>query len=213
MGTHPIFESDFDCLTVIMADGERIETGVIIDDITEPAPEEEVDDEVKSIPGVIFISSIPRGMGPIHVRQFMVKFGELGRIYLAPRDRQQLRKNTHRYAVDDYKEGWVETKKKSKFSGVLWNIKYLHKTRWHHLTEQLVYEEQTNKQKMRAEVAQAKRVTAQVEKNFDASKKQLAIVERKRAAGVDMKLGKVQIKQRKVVAGSGGGAKESKKSQ
>merc|ERR1711935_298279 len=163
MGTHPIFESDFDCLTVIMADGERIETGVIIDDITEPAQEDEVDDEVKSIPGVIFISSIPRGMGPIHVRQFMVKFGELGRIYLAPRDRQQLRKNTHRYAVDDYKEGWVEfmkkkhaklaaatlnaqpieqTKKKSKFSGVLWNIKYLHKTRWHHLTEQLVYEEQ-----------------------------------------------------------------------
>ena len=57
------------------------------------------------------------------------------------------------------------------------------------------------------------RVTAQVEKNFDASKKQLAIVERKRAAGVDMKLGKVQIKQRKVVGGSGGGAKESKKSQ
>ena len=57
-----------------------------------------------------------------------------------------MRKNTHRYAVDDYKEGWVEfkkkkyakiaaatlnaqpieqTKKKSKFSGVLWNVKYL----------------------------------------------------------------------------------------
>ena len=102
--------------------------------------------ETMPIPGVILISSIPRGMSPIHVRQFMVKFGELGRIYLAPRDRQQLRKNTHRYAVDDYKEGWVEfmkkkhakmaaatlnaqpieqTKKKSKFSGVLWNIKYL----------------------------------------------------------------------------------------
>ena len=52
-----------------------------------------------------------------------------------------------------------------------------------------------------------------MEKNFDASKKQLAIVERKRAAGVDMKLGKVQIKQRKVVGGGGGSAKESKKSQ
>merc|ERR1712150_23562 len=114
MGTHPIFESDFDCLTVIMADGERIESGVIIDDITEAKPDDEDIDqaETKSIPGVIFISSIPRGMGPIHVRQFMIKFGELGRIYLAPRDRQQLRKNTHRYAVDDYKEGWVEFMKK-----------------------------------------------------------------------------------------------------
>ena len=71
-----------------MAESERIESGVIIDDITETAPDEDVDAETKSIPGVIFISSIPRGMGPIHVRQFMVKFGELGRIYLAPRDRQ-----------------------------------------------------------------------------------------------------------------------------
>ena len=85
-------------------------------------------------------------MGPIHVRQFMSKFGELGRIYLALRDKRAFKKNTHRYAVDDYSEGWVEfkkkkhakmaasvlnaqpieqTKKKSKFVGVLWNIKYL----------------------------------------------------------------------------------------
>ena len=105
-----------------MAESERIESGVIIDDITETAPDEDVDAETKSIPGVIFISSIPRSMGPIHVRQFMVKFGELGRIYLAPRDRQQLRKNTHRYAVDDYKEGWVEfmKKKHAKMAAATW---------------------------------------------------------------------------------------------
>jgi len=117
-------------------------------------------------------------MGPIHVRQFMSKFGELGRIYLAVRDKRAFKKNTHRYAVDDYSEGWVEfkkkkhakmaasvlnaqpieqTKKKSKFVGVLWNIKYLNKTRWHHLTEQLVYEEQVQKKRMGAEISQIKR--------------------------------------------------------
>ena len=55
------------------------------------------------------------------------------------------------------------------------------------------------------------RVTAQVEKNFDQSKKQKAIVERKRAAGVEMELGdvnlKIKAKQRKVVAKSGGDKK------
>ena len=66
----------------------------------------EIEPELKNgkevIPGVIYISSIPRGMGPIHVRQFMQIFGELGRIYLAPRDKKAIKKNTHRYAVDDY---------------------------------------------------------------------------------------------------------------
>lgn len=49
-------------------------------------------------------------MGPIHVRQFMQIFGELGRIYLAPRDKKAIKKNTHRYAVDDY-SGEFETSK------------------------------------------------------------------------------------------------------
>ena len=54
-------------------------------------------------------------------------------------------------------------------------------------------------------------MTAQVEKNFDQAKKQKAIVDRKRAAGVEMELGdvnlKIQAKQRKVV-----GKQENKKS-
>ena len=61
-------------------DEEVIEGGgEILTDITET---QEENFEPKKVPGVIFISSIPKGMGPIHVRQFMVKFGELGRIYL-----------------------------------------------------------------------------------------------------------------------------------
>ena len=55
------------------------------------------------------------------------------------------------------------------------------------------------------------RVTAQVEKNFDQSKKQKAIVECKRAARVEMELEdvnlKIKAKQRKVVSKSGGDKK------
>jgi len=203
---------------------EEMNTEEVYESISQvPEIEPELKDGKEVIPGVIYISSIPRGMGPIHVRQFMQIFGEIGRIYLAPRDKKAIKKNTHRYAVDDYSEGWVEfkkkkhakiaaghlnaqpieqTKKKSKFAGIMWNIKYLHKTRWHHLTEQLVYEEQSRKQKMRTEIAQAKRETEVFVKNIEASKKQTAIVERKRKAGIEMNLkksNKFETKQRKVI--------------
>merc|ERR1712130_155800 len=88
--------------------------------------------------------SIPKRMGPVHIRQLWGKFGELGRIYLAAN--QKAKKSTHKYKEDDFHEGWVEfkkkkhakicantlnaqpiegTKKKSKFAGQMWNIKYL----------------------------------------------------------------------------------------
>jgi len=96
------------------------------------------------VPGVVYISSIPKRMGPVHIRQLWGKFGELGRIYLAAN--QKAKKSTHKYKEDDFHEGWVEfkkkkhakicantlnaqpiegTKKKSKFAGQMWNIKYL----------------------------------------------------------------------------------------
>merc|ERR1712227_191602 len=173
----------------------------------------------KIIPGVIYLSSIPKGMGPVHIRQFMTGFGEVGRIYCAATKGQK--KSTHRYKEDDFEEGWVEfkkkkhakkaaaalnaqpidSKKKSKFVGQLWNIKYLHKTRWHHLTEQLTYEEQVRKKRMASEIAQAKREAAIIEKNFDASKKMNAITERRKRQGKELMIGgsKFERKMRKVV--------------
>merc|ERR1712227_924401 len=154
----------------------------------------------KIIPGVIYLSSIPKGMGPVHIRQFMTGFGEVGRIYCAATKGQK--KSTHRYKEDDFEEGWVEFKKKKpKFVGQLWNIKYLHKTRWHHLTEQLTYEEQVRKKRMASEIAQAKREAAIIEKNFDASKKMNAITERRKRQGKELMIGgsKFERKMRKVV--------------
>jgi ESF2/ABP1 family protein len=82
-------------------------------------------------------------MGPVHIRQLLTQFGELGRVFLAAN--HSTKKSTHRYKEDDFSEGWVEfkkkkhakiaaqalnakpivSKKKTKFQGHMWNIKYL----------------------------------------------------------------------------------------
>ncbi|CBY06935.1 unnamed protein product [Oikopleura dioica] len=181
---------------------------------------EDKEEDLKVIPVVIYISTLPKGMGPVHLRQILSQFGELDRIYCAAN--YQRKKSTHRYKEDDFKEGWVEfkkkknakkavemlngqtieAKKKTKFQGQLWNMKYLSKTRWHHLTEQLHYEEQVRKKRMDAELSQVKRETDAFVKNLDASKKQSAILERKKRKGVHMDLkieDRFQSKMRKVV--------------
>lgn len=79
----------------------------------------------------------------------------------------------------DYTEGWVEfrdkrvakrvaaslhntpmgSRRRSPFRYDLWNLKYLHRFTWSHLSEHLAFERQVRRQRLRAEVAQAKRET------------------------------------------------------
>ena len=51
----------------------------------------------------------------------------------------------------------VGGKKRSRAHDTLWNAKYLNKFKWAHLTERLAYERAVHQQRMRAEIAQAKR--------------------------------------------------------
>uniref|UniRef100_A0A8C5YP71 Activator of basal transcription 1 n=1 Tax=Marmota marmota marmota TaxID=9994 RepID=A0A8C5YP71_MARMA len=87
-------------------------------------------------------------------------------------------KKRSRYSKD-YTEGWVEfrdkrvakrvaaslhntpmgTRRRSPFRYDLWNLKYLHRFTWSHLSEHLAFERQVRRQRLRAEVAQAKRET------------------------------------------------------
>ncbi|XP_078417583.1 activator of basal transcription 1-like [Cetorhinus maximus] len=64
----------------------------------------------------------------------------------------------------------IGTRKRSRFHDDLWNIKYLHRFKWTHLSERLAYEKLVSRQRMRAEVSQAKRETNFFLQNVEKSK-------------------------------------------
>ncbi|TRY72115.1 hypothetical protein TCAL_10596 [Tigriopus californicus] len=95
--------------------------------------------------------------------------------------KRKYNKNERHHAKDHvalrFTEGWIEFmskrvakdvaenvnctpvggKKRSQSHEVLWNIKYLPRFKWSHLTERLNYEKATHHQKMRTEIARAKK--------------------------------------------------------
>jgi ESF2/ABP1 family protein len=110
-------------------------------------------------PGIIYISRIPPFMKPSKVRHIFSQYGEIGRVFLQPED-PSVRKRRKKFGGNkkqNYTEGWVEFKRKSVAKRVamalnntrvggkksnyhyddIWNIKYLSKYTWTHLTEKL----------------------------------------------------------------------------
>ncbi|KAI8984746.1 hypothetical protein BDF20DRAFT_815925 [Mycotypha africana] len=129
--------------------------------------------------GVCYLSRIPPFMPPHRVRQLLEKYAEIGRIYLVPEDAKTTarRKKYTKNRRTNFVEGWVEFKDKKKAKALaeylnmrqiggkrknqyyheMWNIKYLPKFKWHHLTEQMAHEKQARQQRLRNEIAQANR--------------------------------------------------------
>lgn len=89
-----------------------------------------------------------------------------------------------------YEEGWIEFKSKKvaktvaaslnntvimdknrKYRDYIWNIKYLPRFKWAHLGERLAYERAVRKEKIRAEISQAKRETDMYGFNIALSKR------------------------------------------
>ncbi|XP_063320176.1 activator of basal transcription 1 [Pelmatolapia mariae] len=134
----------------------------------------------KCVPGIIFLGHIPPRFRPKHLRNLLSVYGEIGRIFLQPEDRQvRKRKKKAGLRRCDFTEGWVEfrdkrvakkvaaslhntpmgTRKRQRFSSDLWCMKYLHRFQWIHLSERLAYEQTVLNQRLRTEVSQAKRET------------------------------------------------------
>ncbi|XP_068195265.1 activator of basal transcription 1 [Antennarius striatus] len=134
----------------------------------------------KCVPGIIYLGHIPPGLRPKHLRNQLSMYGEIGRIFLQPEDRQIRRKKRKVGSRRcDFTEGWVEfrdkrvakrvalslnntpmgNRKRSRFFSDLWSIKYLHRFQWTHLSERLAYEQMVLKQRLRTEVSQVKRET------------------------------------------------------
>lgn len=129
--------------------------------------------------GVVYISRIPPLMSPHEIRNLLSPFGPLGRVYLTPQDghKKGAAEGAKRVGRNKFVDGWVEFlnkkhaknaalalnglpmggKKSYRFHDELWSIRYLSKFKWHHLTEQISLDNAVREQKLRADIAQAKR--------------------------------------------------------
>ncbi|KAK9454160.1 hypothetical protein V1511DRAFT_502928 [Dipodascopsis uninucleata] len=152
--------------------------------------------------GVVYLSRIPPYMKPSKVRQILSRFGEVDRVFLAPEDPKAYAKRVRFGGNKKRKfiEGWVEFKNKKKaklaastlngnivggrkgsyyYDDIL-NIKYLPKFKWHHLTEQIAYENQARQAKLRAEISQATRENKAFIRNVERAKMIEHIQEKKK---------------------------------
>eukprot|EP00898_Chlorokybus_atmophyticus_P007658 jgi/Chlat1/7894/Chrsp66S07203 len=135
--------------------------------------------------GVIYLSRIPPFMKPLKLRHILSQYGEVLRIYLAPEGLhvtqdprlRKKRKQAGGNSGKNFTEGWVEFadkgvakrvasalngqniggKRRSAYFYDLWNIKYLPKFKWDHLTEEIAYRNAVREQKLQAELSQAKK--------------------------------------------------------
>jgi len=123
--------------------------------------------------GIIYLSSIPTSLDLQQLRNILVNFGSLGRVYLQEDHNPSKQRSKRTY----YTEGWVEFKnkkeakqtakilncsqvggkKKHPWFSDTWNMKYLPKFKWHHLVDRLAYERAVEEQKMRIEVGAARK--------------------------------------------------------
>merc|ERR1719502_17433 len=158
--------------------------------------------------GVVYLSRIPPFMKPLKIRQYFSQFGKIDRVYLTPEDervrlkRKKMGGNKRQKFID----GWVEfcDKKIAKRVALnlngepiggaksnywrddIWTIKYLPKFKWHHLAESIAYQNRVAEEKMRNEVAQAKRENNEYLDAVDKAAQLNKMRERKRAEGTEL---------------------------
>lgn len=165
-------------------------------------------------PGVIYLSKIPRKMNVKIIREYFSQFGEVDRIYLEPQEKKRKSKVLRTFA-----EGWVEFKNKRIAKAVakrynnkpvggkrsnpwydeLWNIKYLKKFRWTHLNERKTYENEVRKQRLRQEVALAKKESSYYMQNVEKSQKLKRLEKKKQAKNDESSLQKNEIERNIVI--------------
>lgn len=143
----------------------------------------------KKKPGIIYLSSIPPGFNVSCTIAFFSQFGKVGRVFLQPdsKDKNKRKDKMTRH----FTEGWIEFlskraakdvasnlnntpvggKKRAKSHDVLWNIKYLPKFKWVHLSDRLAYEKAVHHQRLRTEISQAKREADYFKSNVEKSKR------------------------------------------
>ena len=152
--------------------------------------------------GVIYVARVPPRMTPTKLRALLGQFGEVTRVYLVEEDKAARKRRRQRTgnAAKRYIEGWVEfaskkvakhvaqslnttpisNHKRNVHYGDLWNLKYLSKFKWSHLTEKVAYERRVREQKIRLETLQARKETAAYKQQVETGQKLDKIAERRR---------------------------------
>jgi len=159
--------------------------------------------------GCIYVARVPPRMTPTKIKSLFSDFAEVTRVYLVEEDASVRKRRKKEYGGSGgkrYIEGWVEfaSKRKAKHIaaslnmtpisntkrnphyGTLWNLKYLHKFKWSHLTEKVAYERRVREQKLRVEMMHARRENASYVQMVETGKKLDKIEERKRKRGDEL---------------------------
>ncbi|OEU20499.1 hypothetical protein FRACYDRAFT_223935 [Fragilariopsis cylindrus CCMP1102] len=153
--------------------------------------------------GVVYIARVPPRMTPTKIKSLLSDFGEVTRVFLVEEDASKRKRRRQEFGNSGgkrYIEGWVEfaSKRKAKHvalslnttpisvhkrnphCGVLWNLRYLCKFKWSHLTEKVAYERRVREQKLRVGMMQARRENAAYVEMVETGKKLDQIEDRKR---------------------------------
>jgi len=185
--------------------------------------------------GVVYINRPPAYMRPAKVQHVMAQYGEVTRIYLEPEDPtvRKSRKKQGGTAKIKYREGWIEFADRNIAKAValslnghpvggnrrnfhysdLWSLKYLPGFRWEHLTEKEKYEKRTRKNRLVAEISQAKRENELFLEKVHEGKQLKAIIKRKEGSnhGTADKTARRAFNQRDAVKGHSKSAKAGAK--
>ncbi|CAM9168138.1 unnamed protein product, partial [Ectocarpus sp. 4 AP-2014] len=152
--------------------------------------------------GVVYLSRVPPFMKPAKVKHLMEQHGVVTRVYLVEEDQanRRARKRAGGNSGKRYTEGWVEFedkkiarataeslnntliggRKRNYYHDDMWNLKYLRKFKWDHLTEKVAYERRVRSQKLRLETMQAKRENARYVELVESGRSFAKMEERKR---------------------------------
>lgn len=142
--------------------------------------------------GVVHLTLVPPFMQPAKLRQIMLRFGPVGRIFLQPEE-ESVRQKRIKYGGNkrqNFVQGWVEFEKKKhaklcafsmngqkiggnkkdRYYDDILNLRYLRKYTWQDLQQQLATENEVRQAKLALEVSRQNKVNKTFVENVETAK-------------------------------------------